>query len=294
VSVGLPVYNGERYLPAALESHLAQTFEDFELIVCDNASTDRTGDIALSYAAGDRRVRYVRHSANIGAARNFNRAFELSGGEYFRWAAADDLFAPESLARCVDVLDRERSAVLVYPKTQLINDAGLVIGLYQDRLHLPSPRPSERFRLLLERLQLCNAQYGLMRSDAMRRTGLFGCYIGSDHVFLAELALHGTFWEMPEALLFRRLHSQAASSMNTAQLQDFWDPVENPRVVMTQWRLLWELGRAVQRASLPTHERVRLMYVLMRVAGWQRASLVREVSSAMRQLADGAFRNALR
>ena len=96
VSIGLPVYNGERYLPQALDAILSQTFEDFELIISDNASTDSTQDICKSYAANDARVKYFRNSSNIGISRNFNRVFELSsGGEYFKWCAHDDLMAPD-------------------------------------------------------------------------------------------------------------------------------------------------------------------------------------------------------
>src|SRR5438132_13873019 len=91
VSIGMPVYNGERYLSGALDSLLSQTLADFDLIISDNASTDATESICRSYAAHDSRIRYFRNENNLGAAANFNRAFELCGGEFFRWAAHDDL-----------------------------------------------------------------------------------------------------------------------------------------------------------------------------------------------------------
>src|SRR5688572_10868700 len=95
VSIGLPVYNGENYLAEAIDSILAQTFEDFELIISDNASTDRTQEICEAYAAKDGRIRYYRSEVNKGSAWNFNRVFELARGEYFKWAAHDDYIAPE-------------------------------------------------------------------------------------------------------------------------------------------------------------------------------------------------------
>ena len=106
VSIGLTVFNSERYLDESIQSLLSQTFQDFELIISDNASTDRTKDIALTYAARDHRVRYVRNRMNIGVAGNFNQVFRLSSGEFFKWAAYDDLCAPDFLFRCVEVLDR--------------------------------------------------------------------------------------------------------------------------------------------------------------------------------------------
>ena len=105
VSIGMPVFNGENYLAEALDSLLTQTFSDFELIISDNASTDKTEEICRAYAVRDQRIRYFRNQENLGASRNYNRVFELSSGEYFKWAAHDDLCAPEFLGRCVDVLD---------------------------------------------------------------------------------------------------------------------------------------------------------------------------------------------
>src|SRR6267142_5432239 len=99
VSVGLPVYNGEKYLPNTLKRLLEQDFEDFELIVSDNASTDGTPEICRMFAEQDPRVHYVRNEANIGLAANHNRTFELSRGELFKWAAHDDDFPPAMLAR---------------------------------------------------------------------------------------------------------------------------------------------------------------------------------------------------
>lgn len=80
VSIGLPVYNGEVFLAETLNSILSQTFQDFELIICDNASTDQTQEICRKFARQDERIRYYRNEANLGAAKNFNRVFSLARG----------------------------------------------------------------------------------------------------------------------------------------------------------------------------------------------------------------------
>jgi glycosyltransferase involved in cell wall biosynthesis len=290
VSIGVPVYNDERYLGETIQSLLAQTFEDFELIICDNASTDRTAEIARDYAARDSRIRYARNERNLGAARNYGRCFALAGGEYFRWFAGDDLAARESLARCVDVLDRDRGVVLAYPRTRLIDGQGRPLGDYEDRLHLQSPHPVERFRELLSRLGLCNAFYGLMRAGAVRRTGLLGSYIGSDVVFQAELVLHGTFWEIPEPLFFRRMHAAASSSMTPLQRLQFYSPERKRHVALTQWRHLLGLVRAVQRAPIDVRDKLRLHGFLARTAVWQRQELGREALLVTRQFLNHLFR----
>jgi glycosyltransferase involved in cell wall biosynthesis len=290
VSIGVPVYNGERYLAQTLESLLGQTFTDFELLICDNASTDGTAEVARGYAARDRRVRYARSDRNLGLARNFNRAFELSTGEYFRWFAGDDLAAPQSLQRCVEVLDREPAVVLAYPKTRLIDAHGQVIKDYDDGLHLQSTSPSGRFRELLHRLGLCNAFYGLMRAAVVRRTGLLGSYSGSDVVFQAELVLHGTFWEIPDVLFFRRMHAAASSAATPEERVAFYRPAQRRPTESQRWRHLCGLARAVQRAPVPLAEKARLGGVLLRMIAWNGGPLARELMAAARPLFSGRGR----
>jgi len=284
VSIGVPVYNGERYVAETLDSLLGQTYADFELVICDNASLDRTEHICRAYAGRDGRIRYVRNPTNLGAAGNYRRALELSTGEYFRWANADDLFAAEGLARCVDALDREPSAVLAYPRTRLIDEHGKIISDYEDNLDLRSPRASERFVQVMERLGYVNVIYGLMRTAALRRTGLLRGFPQGDIPLVAELALYGTFREIPEYLFFRRFHPGALSSRqgDVGQTQEFFDPRTAGRLALTQWRLLGAHAGSVARAPLALAEKARLGWFLARMAIWRRHALARELLDAVR------------
>ncbi|WNC86000.1 glycosyltransferase family 2 protein [Thermosynechococcus sp. QKsg1] len=97
LSIGMPVYNGAKFIREALDSLLAQTFTDFELIISDNASTDETEAICREYAAKDKRIRYVRQAQNLGAAANFKYVLDEARGEYFMWAAADAEVLKDSL-----------------------------------------------------------------------------------------------------------------------------------------------------------------------------------------------------
>ena len=284
VSIGLPVYNGARYIAATLESLLAQTFEDFELIICDNASDDGTEEICRTYAAKDPRIRYIRNPTNVGAAKNYRLTFELSSGRYFRWANSDDLFATTSLSRCVDVLESEKSTILTYPKTKLIDERGQVISEYEDGLHLQADRASERFNKSLE-VGLVNALYGLIRSEVLRRTALIGTFKGADIVFMAELTLYGKFWEIPEFLFYRRLHPEASSSFRSIdQFQEFFDPLTKGRIPFTQWRHFLTCFDAVIRSPIGIAEKTRIGLFLMRKANWKRGVLTREVVEAIRQI----------
>ena len=284
VSIGLAVYNGERYLAETLDSLRAQTFGDFELVISDNASTDRTAEIARDYAALDGRIRYSCSETNLGIAGNYRRALALSSAPYFRWSAGDDLYAPESLARCVEVLDREPHVVLTYPRTRFIDADGRVIGDYDDGLHLTAPEARRRFQQLLARVGYVNAIYGLMRTDSVRKVRSMGDYLGSDVVFQAELALYGTFWEIPEFLFFRRMHPQAASSKTNVERRVVYDPSGRRRVSLRQWRHFGELGLAIWRAPLAASEQARLGAWLAREAIRSRAGLLDELAGAAREL----------
>ena len=286
VSIGVPVYNGELYIAQTLDSLLAQTFEEFELIICDNASTDRTEQICRTYAERDARIRYVRNVENLGAAKNYMRALDLASGEYFRWANSDDLFAPESLARCVEVLDREPLVVLTYPKTKFVDERGGVISEYEDHLHIQSSRASERFAQVLARLGYVNVVYGLVRTDILRKTGLLRNFPGGDIPLVAELTLYGKFWEIPEFLFYRRLHPAASSSYkhDVSLTQEFFDPKTKGRMSLREWRHLCAHGRSVMRAPLDFLEKMRLAGFLIRMGIWRRNLLGRELIGAMRHV----------
>src|SRR5436190_10934974 len=104
VSVGIPVYNGERFLKGAIDSLLSQRFTDFEILISDNASTDGTQAICEEYVANDQRVSYFRQRTNIGAPGNWNYVAKLARGTYFKWASANDECDPRMLDQCVAVL----------------------------------------------------------------------------------------------------------------------------------------------------------------------------------------------
>lgn len=255
VAIGLPVYNGENYLRHALDGILAQTYTDFELIISDNASTDRTQEICLAYAARDARIRYERANINLGAAKNFNRAFELANSEYFMWAAHDDIMAPELLARCVEVLDRDPSVVLCHVQIKIIDDQGHVLTAYDDALKLhrvASERPHERFRDLIMIPHYCFDSYGLIRSSALTMRPIFEGHVSSDRNTLAEVGLIGKYHHVPEYLFFARDHPRRAWPL--WQWVEQFDTARVNQIPFPRWSLLWGYMRSVRRVPLPLIE----------------------------------------
>jgi len=266
VSIGLPVFNGEDYLAEALDSILAQTYTDFELIISDNASTDRTQEICQAYAAKDRRARYYRNERNLGAAKNFNYVFELSSGEYFKWAAYDDVLGPEFLSRCITVLDQDPSIVLCHAKTGRIDEHSALVGVYEEYqyLRLGSRKPHERFFDLIRLDHSCNIVFGVMRASALRMTSLIGPYPASDRPLLAQLGLIGRLYEIPEILFYRRDHPQTTWRVwgEKPEVAAWYDSTKAGRIIFPYWRLCFEYFMSISRVPLSWSDRL-LCYVQM-------------------------------
>ena len=285
VSLGMPVYNGENFIEETLDSILTQTFEDFELIISDNASTDKTEEICRAYAAKDSRIRYYRNQENLGAAPNYNRVVELSTGEYFKWAAHDDLCAPELLERTVAILDQQPSVVVCYTKTITIDENGEVIAKHDDNFNLDFPTAHERFahyQKLVRHGHLCHPIFGLIRLETMRKTPLLGSYPSHDLVYLGELALHGKFYEVSEYLFFKREHPANSMQANLTYTKRLaWaDPKKKGKVFLNYWTRLFDYLSAIRRVDISWDEKVRCYIEMERWIIWNSFGLTRDLVKA--------------
>lgn len=282
VSIGVPAYNAARYLELTLDSLVRQTYADLEIIVCDNASSDDTPDIASDFARRDPRVRHVRSPENIGAGRNFIRCVQLARGELFRWASADDLSAPTFVERCVEVLDAHPDVVQAFPRTTLIDENGVALKQIDDPVATMSDSPRERYMHVMRNLTLVNSLYGVMRTATLRRTAIHGTYRGADLVVQAEIALYGKIAQVPEYLFFRRMHAQAHSAMTREQQLAFHQPTARARrLEFTRWRQLAERLRTVLRSSISARDKALLSMSLAREGVKSRDELFGELYEVM-------------
>jgi glycosyltransferase involved in cell wall biosynthesis len=207
VSIGLPVYNGENYVAKAIGSVLEQTLRDLELVISDNASTDRTQTICEEFAQRDARVRYFRNERNLGAGPNYDQAFYRALGKYFNWLAHDDRLAPTYLEEAVACLERNPDAVLCQVGISEIGPDDEIIRVYRNQLPgVDSTRASRRFGGMILYRHECEAFFGLFRRDALIGSDLHGTYPGSDRVLLAEMALRGRCVTVPAPLFLHREH----------------------------------------------------------------------------------------
>jgi glycosyltransferase involved in cell wall biosynthesis len=261
VSIGLPVFNGEAYLKQTVDSILAQRFRDFELIISDNASTDGTPTIGRELARHDPRIRYHRNPTNLGGVRNFNSVFTRARGRYFKWAAHDDLLHPDFLGRCVEVLEARPSTVLCFSRVTIIDqdDRVLRTGLDGRLARVDADDPIVRLASHVCVMHACYHVFGLIRSEALRDTGLFGSFAGSDRPLLAKLALRGPMFLIPEDLILVRDHPQRSiKALPSIYLRAQWFSGGKGRfAVLPHWKILLEYWRAVERAPLPWRTRLR-------------------------------------
>lgn len=316
VSIGLPVYNGEKYLACSIESILAQTFDDFELIISDNGSTDATPEIGRRYAARDKRIQFLREEVNRGATWNFNSVFRLARGKYFKWAAHDDLLAPTFLARCVEVLDANPSVAWCQSRVDVVDAQGHVVeshgigqfcgaaetletcrGTCRPQLAV-SPATHyahQRFRKVLLGSTSCIDVCGLIRTSDLQGTALWQPYFGWEKVLSGELSLRGRCAEIPEKLFYYRIHEDACSALGSAEKHNTWcDPNATMRNSLIRFHFLMGHIRAVLQAPIGFFNRVLcLLWIgvyLLQFRKWP--NVVRQIFG--RHEIGGGTRDALR
>jgi glycosyltransferase involved in cell wall biosynthesis len=268
VSIGLPVYNGQRYLKETLDSILAQTFTDLELIICDNCSTDQTQQICEEYASADPRVRYHRNARNLGIAPNYNKCFELSVGEYFKWADYDDVIAPTFVEQCVAVLDANPLVSICFSRVQIIDENSAVLRHYDPLPDTSSPDPHRRFvNLILSTDHMLSQISGLIRADFLKKSIMHGSYPCSDEVLLAHLALLGPLRGLPEHLIAIRTHGSQSTkgvlASERARVLLFDTSLAN-RIVLIKWLYFRDCVRAAVSSPLTLRQRVLCYLGLVR------------------------------
>jgi glycosyltransferase involved in cell wall biosynthesis len=289
VSIGCPVYNGEIYIAQALEAVLAQTFQNYELIISDDASTDRTGAICMAYAQKDKRIRYHKSHKNLGASANFNRVLALSTGDYFKWMAQDDLHEPTFLIKCVEVLDRDPSVVLAFTRAITINHDGKCIRKeWGNEEDLASFAPSIRFKRCLappvDPIPL--PIFGVVRRDILTLTALFKSYPECDRALLAELSLHGRFYEIPEPLFAQREHpARAGPKLSKDPYGSFyiWKTGKKP-MLLPHGQLFLRHVKSVCTSRLEWKEKAKCGKVLTQWFNRHRGLLARDMIHAGERL----------
>jgi glycosyltransferase involved in cell wall biosynthesis len=220
VSVIIPCYNYADFLKICLESVLNQTFQDFEVIIVDDASTDYTAEIVLSYK--DHRIKYIRHERNLGPSAAFNTGINLSQGKYIAIIGADDIMKPENLSEKVKILENYPEIGLVHSNAEIIDETGQVIGLARK---LIAPNKVEIEKKLFDRLLYGNfiiASSVVARRDCYQKVGAYDTNLrhAEDWDMWLRLAYHYDFGYINSPLIQYRFHRKSLQHRNFAEHKD--------------------------------------------------------------------------
>lgn len=250
VSVGMPVYNGEKHIRQALDSLLAQDFKDFELIISDDASTDDTAEICKRYLEKDNRIKYYRNELNLGLWGNFNKALALARGSYFMWASHDDIWEPSYISEVLKIMESDKSIALAFSDFDLIGENGEQIRVYPKIFKLSSLETMFKrlfqFIMFEESDGKANLMYGIMRLNTLKEIGGFIDTLAADDLFLFSMLFQGNFYITDELLFHKRLANRPMS---------LWDKISNWHKYFVGYR------RIISSSRLPWPQKIALHLV---------------------------------
>lgn len=264
VSVVLPVRNGADTLGPVVESVLAQTHSNVELVISDNASTDGTQELCRRFAREDRRVVYRRQATNVGLLNNFVSAAHDAAGTYLRWIGDDDALEPDYVARVLEAFAEDERRVLVTTQIVYVDGEGVErLDTGYDPAALASTDPVERFGRMLELLttdfSTIDPLYGTIRREVatMPRRNM----LREDQVFAARLALAGPWGHVAAPLARRPRQESTAASLAGLLGVPAWK--RHVRILLQ----CQELARWVESSSLSPEQRRRARAEIVRFYG---------------------------
>lgn len=270
VSIGLPVYNGQNYLRKSIESVLCQTFQDFELIISDNASTDTTKNICMEYLQYDSRVKYFRNQENIGYAGNYNKVLSLSNGIYFKWIAHDDIINKLFLEKCIAVFSKFHNIIAVFPGLSYIDENNNIIESCNKTFDIMQDDTVKRLRELVNHeiggTDVYWAIYGLINRNMLNKSSLHGTYIAADRVLLMELVLLGKIKYISDNMLYIRKHSGTTNLRKALPREKYsWcNSKYVPKYVLPNWNLYHKYYNTALRYKLGIIPSINAFYEITR------------------------------
>jgi glycosyltransferase involved in cell wall biosynthesis len=313
ITIGMPVFNGEKFIRATVDSLLAQSFSDFELIVSDNASTDGTEQICRDYAARDPRFIYVRNSRNLGPAANYNVSLDLARSELFKWCAADDVYGPDCLKRLIEALDANPDAVASYARTKIIDETGQYVRDYDYELKLSTARPWQRLAALIfvqHRHHGAHEIWSVVRLAKLREAGHKQALVRADSVLLVRLALLGKMLLLDEFHFFNRDHAKRSSrylgkrevradSKLSAWLGvgplpngEWWDESLKGKILFPDWRVMQQYHLAISKTRMGLFDKISCYIVFAMYVVKHVPKLVRDLLIGSEQFLRRWFRRA--
>ena len=277
LSVGVPVYNGARYLERSLQALADQDLTDIEVIISDNGSTDATGDIARDMVRADPRFRYLRSERNNGVSWNFNRVLSFAQAPFFMWNAADDVVRPSHLSRCRQALLDTPDASIAFSRVVLVDVHDQVVGEMDDLdLDFTGLTPSQRVELFLHRHVYQVIGFGgVFRTPTLQAMGGLPGFYGGDIALGVAMAMRQPWVQVPEQLYVSRRHDAQTNKVQGGDVIDqarTYDPGWSRPFAFPQWYLNHRLLAEAVTAPAPVTQRaaaVRAVLAEWTVPNWR-------------------------
>lgn len=273
VSVGLPVYNGENFLDETLKALRKQSYQNIEIVISDNGSTDKTQSICEFHSGEDVRIKYFRYDENRGAAWNYNNAFAKARGKYFMWAAHDDLHHADYVEKCVELLEERPEVVLCFSRTMFIDQDGNELYEFDYPVNLYTASTRLSFRRFAQGGHIVHEVFGLIRTDTLRNSPLIGGYHGSDLVLMAYLSLKGTFYQLDEVLFYHREHAKRSMKdpQGAKNVTQWFDSKKSGKYVLPHWKRTLENSKLlIVENDLSVAQKVVGLVDLLRLMYWHK------------------------
>jgi glycosyltransferase involved in cell wall biosynthesis len=247
VSIGMPIYNGENYIRRAMDSLLAQDYQNFELNISDNASTDGTWEICQEYAARDSRIKLAANERNLGIRANFQIVLDRARGKYFMWAAADDYWYPAFISSLVNELETHANAGAAMCGIKVVDDEGLQIntisfggadnpnrkGYGQMFWGITSPVKKKY------NLYIC----GLLSTELTRQVlPILPTATNIDRLFVALISLVVRLRYVDRILYTRRVHQKSMTTQNTKEkslVSSSGGPLSDADEILQLGKVIW-------------------------------------------------------
>ena len=258
VTIGIPVYNEERYLAETIESALNQSYKNIKVIISDNNSTDNSFKIALHYSTIDDRVHVFRQKQNIGAIENFKHSRTLCETPYFMWLGGHDILERDCIQVAIDYLEQDPLTILAYPTSQGFDEEGWSNEHFDSDIQSDSNEPVVRMMRILENLERCTAIHGVFRTSVVKEIPFD--IDGIDLLVLFTAASYGKLKQTKGQKYFRRIVRKESreehqarmasykigsrSNISDARLKVFFSHLKylpkNPNLNFNQKRILFE------------------------------------------------------
>lgn len=264
MTIGIPVYQGANYLDETIEAVRAQDYDDLEIVVSDNASTDETAEIISRHASADSRIVHLTQVKNVGAAENYNVVFREATGDLFGWNAHDDFHTKGFLTEAVAIMEAQPEVSVAVAPLFKIDEVGEIVGSIDLPADLQSDSPARRFRAAARTHPVLTV-FGIFRTSQLSSTSLHGHYTGSDRNLVAEMMLHGKVGVAADSRLYLREHAERSvrapnkgpGSGSLRHAREAWfAPERAGKIVFPTWRRFGGYLRAIMRAPISNQQRV--------------------------------------